>query len=111
MREGPSICSLRADLFWLLGCPMRVRILDLLSDGGERTVGHLRAAPGLESSRTSEHVMTMRTRGLLESRRHGPNVFYSAKDPRVFELLELASEVLQTRDELGASRPSGSPTG
>jgi DNA-binding transcriptional ArsR family regulator len=103
--ETPPIYRLKADFFRLLGHPARVRILELLRDG-ERSVGELQTALGLDSSGTSQHLTAMRRQGLLESRRAGTNVFYRVRDPRMFQLLEIAKQVLtgqleQTRELLG----------
>jgi len=70
-----------------------VRVLELLRDG-ERTVGHLQAALNLDSSGTSQHLTAMRRQGLLESRRAGTSVYYRVKDPRIFQLLEIAKQIL-----------------
>ncbi|MBF6621032.1 MAG: winged helix-turn-helix transcriptional regulator [Patulibacter sp.] len=99
------IYRLKADFFRLLGHPARVRILELLRTG-ERTVGDLQGALGLDSSGTSQHLTAMRRQGLLESRRAGTSVFYRVKDPRIFQLLEIAKQVLtahleESRDLLG----------
>jgi DNA-binding transcriptional ArsR family regulator len=91
--ESAPIYRLKADFFRLLGHPARVRILELLRDG-ERSVGDLQAALELDSSGTSQHLTAMRRQGLLESRRAGSNVFYSVKDPRIFQLLEVAKQIL-----------------
>ncbi|QEC48448.1 helix-turn-helix transcriptional regulator [Baekduia soli] len=101
----PPIYRLKADFFRLLGHPARVRILELLRDG-ERNVGELQAALGLDSSGTSQHLTAMRRQGLLASRRAGTNVFYRVTDPRLFDLLEIAKQILtaqleQTRELLG----------
>jgi DNA-binding transcriptional ArsR family regulator len=100
------IYRLKAEFFRFLGHPARVRILELLRDGGERNVGELQAALGLDSSGTSQHLTAMRREGLLVSRRAGTSVFYSVKDPRIFHLLETAKQILtgrleETRDLLG----------
>lgn len=99
------ISRLKADFFRLLGHPSRVRILELLRDG-ERTVGDLQAALGLDSSGTSQHLGAMRRQSILESRRAGTSVYYRVKDPRIFHLLETAKQILtaqleETRDLLG----------
>jgi DNA-binding transcriptional ArsR family regulator len=99
------ISQLKADFFRLLGHPARVRILELLRDG-ERTVGDLQAALGLDSSGTSQHLGAMRRQSVLESRRAGTSVFYRVKDPRIFQLLETAKQILtaqleETRELLG----------
>lgn len=97
--------SLNADFFRLLGHPARVRVLELLRDS-ERTVGDLQAALGLDSSGTSQHLTAMRRQGLLDSRRQGTSVYYRVRDPRTFQLLETAKQILtsqleETRDLLG----------
>ena len=83
----------KADFFRVLGHPARVRILELLRDG-EMSVGALTTALGLDSSGTSQHLGVMRRLGILESRREGTSVFYRARDPRIFELLEVARGIL-----------------
>ena len=103
--SSEPIYRLKADFFRLLGHPARVRILELLRSG-ERTVGDLQSALGLDSSGTSQHLTAMRRQGLLESRRAGTSVFYRVKDPRTFQLLETAKQILtsqleETRDLLG----------
>ena len=96
--ETPPIYRLKAEFFRLLGHPARVRILELLRDG-ERSVGELQVALGLDSSGTSQHLTAMRRQGVLESRRAGTSVFYRVKDPRIFQLLEIAKQVLTARLE------------
>lgn len=91
--EAPPIYRRKADFFRLLGHPARVRILELLR-GGERTVGDLQNALGLDSGATSQHLRAMRSQGVLESRRDGNNIYYRVADPRVFQLLEVAKQVL-----------------
>jgi ArsR family transcriptional regulator len=103
---------LKADFFRILGHPARVRILELLRDG-ERTVGDLQAELGLDSSGTSQHLGALRRQALLDSRREGTSVFYRVRDPRMFQLLEVARQVLssnlaETRDLLdGLSEAPG----
>lgn len=87
------IHRVKADFFRTLGHPARVRILELLRDG-ERTVGDLQAALELDSSGTSQHLSILRRAGLLQSRREGTSVYYCVKDPRTFQLLEVAREIL-----------------
>jgi ArsR family transcriptional regulator len=106
----PPIYRLKADFFRLLGHPARVRILEILRDG-ERSVGDLQAALGLDSSGTSQHLTAMRRQGILESRRAGTSVFYRVKDPRMSELLEVAKQILtaqleETNELLGDLRTS-----
>lgn len=105
----------KADFLRILGHPVRVRILELLREG-ERSVGALQSALGLDSGGTSQHLGVLRRHGVLDTRRAGTNVYYRVKDPRTFQLLEVAREILMTSltesrellDELTASRGSAS---
>jgi ArsR family transcriptional regulator len=83
----------KAQLFRVLGHPVRIRILELLSDG-ERTVGDLQTALSLDSSGTSQHLTALRQQGVLESRRAGTSVYYRVRDPRVSQLLAVAKQIL-----------------
>jgi len=89
------IYVLKAEFFRILGHPVRVRILELLRDG-ERTVGDLQGQLGLDSSGTSQHLGALRKQGLLESRREGTSVYYRVRDPRLFQLLEVARQILSS---------------
>jgi ArsR family transcriptional regulator len=91
----PPVYQAKAEFFRILGHPVRVRTLELLRDG-ERTVGDLQAALGLDSSGTSQHLGLLRRHGILESRREGTSVYYRISDPRTFQLLEVARQILTT---------------
>ncbi len=112
--ESLPIDRVKADFFRLLSHPARVRILDLLRDG-ERTVGDLQAALGLDSSGTSQHLGAMRREGLLDSRRAGTSVYYRVADPRIFQLLEVTKQILRKQlqdtsallDDLAAAPSDG----
>ncbi len=92
------IYVLKAEFFRILGHPARVRILELLREG-ERTVGDLQDQLGLDSSGTSQHLGALRKQGLLESRREGTSVYYHVRDPRLFQLLEVARQILSSNLE------------
>lgn len=97
--DAPPIYRLKADFFRLLGHPARVRILEALRDEGERTVGELQAILDLDSGATSQHLTAMRRHGILASRRAGTSVHYRVCDPRIFQLLEVARQVLTSQLE------------
>jgi ArsR family transcriptional regulator len=96
--QAHPIYQLKADFFRLLGHPVRVRVLELLRDG-ELTVGDLQAALELDSGGTSQHLTAMRRQGVLESRKEGSRVYYRVKDPRTFQLLAVAREILTSQLE------------
>src|ERR1700722_18116368 len=92
VRSDP-VYVVKAQLFRVLGHPLRIRILELLRDG-ERTVGDLQVELELDSSGTSQHLAALRQQGVLESRRAGTSVYYRIRDPRISELLVLAKQIL-----------------
>ncbi|MGD9695387.1 MAG: ArsR/SmtB family transcription factor [Thermoleophilia bacterium] len=106
----------KAEFFRVLGHPARVRILELLRDNGEMSVGELQAALQLDSSGTSQHLGVMRRQGILESRKESTSVYYRARDPRIFQLLEAARQILSSSleatqallSELTLAAPPGS---
>ncbi len=72
---------------------MRLELLDALRDG-ELTVTQLAERTGAGTSNVSQHVLLMRERGALISRRAGSNVFYSVADERILAAFDLMREVL-----------------
>jgi DNA-binding transcriptional ArsR family regulator len=92
VRSDPVYLA-KAQLFRALGHPVRIRILELLTDG-ERTVGDLQARLNLDSSGTSQHLAALRQQGVLESRRAGTSTYYRIRDPRVSQLLAVARQIL-----------------
>ena len=96
--RAQPIHQVKAEFFRVLGHPIRVRILELLRER-ERSVGDLQDALGIDSSGTSQHLGALRKAGLVEGRRAGTSVFYRVKDPRTFQLLEVARQILTSHYE------------
>ena len=88
-----AVYQMKAEFFRILGHPVRVRILELLKDG-ERTVGDLQNELQMDSSGTSQHLGVLRKHGILEGRREGTSVYYTVRDPRMFQLLEVSRQIL-----------------
>lgn len=65
----------QARLFRALGHPARIAILGILGEG-EQCVCHLEAVLGFRQSAISQHLMVLRSAGLVEDRRDGWNVYY-----------------------------------
>src|SRR5262245_23957825 len=86
--------EVKARFFRVLGHPARVRILEVLRDEGECSVGALQAELELDSGGTSQHLAALRGIGLVESRREGTSVFYRVADDEVFRLLEAARTII-----------------
>jgi ArsR family transcriptional regulator len=89
------IYQVKAEFFKVLGHPARIRILEVLGER-ERSVGELIPEVGLEASHLSQQLGLLRRASILTSRKEGATVFYSVTDRRIFELLEVAKEILTT---------------
>lgn len=65
------------DVLRVLAAPTRRRILDLLAEHGELTVGELAAEfPDLVTSGISKHLMELRGAGLVHATRQGRQQLY-----------------------------------
>jgi DNA-binding transcriptional ArsR family regulator len=94
--ESRPVYVVKANLFRVLGHPIRVRILELLREG-ERSVGRLQAELELSEGNTSQHLGALRQIGLVDSRREGTTVYYRVDDPRVFDLLAVGRDLVEAR--------------
>jgi len=65
--------------------PHRLELLELLAQS-ERTVDSLATETGMSVANASQHLLTLRDAGLVESRKQGLFVHYRLSDPAVFEL-------------------------
>jgi ArsR family transcriptional regulator len=111
--SSDPVYRLKADMFRVLGHPVRVRMLELLR-AGELPVRELQRLLDLDSSGASQHLGALRKLGLLESRREGTSVYYRIRDERTNELLDVARHILtanleQSRALLGELAASAPP--
>jgi ArsR family transcriptional regulator len=93
MAEERKILQLHAELCKMLSNPFRLEILNLLRDG-EKSVSELVAATGLRQANLSQHLATMRQRGIVLARKEGANVYYAIANPKIIRACELIREVL-----------------
>lgn len=100
----PPIYQAKAEFFKTLSHPARIRVLEVLREG-ERTVSELVLAVGIESSHLSQQLGIMRRANLVQARKDGNSVVYSVGNPMLFELLDVAKQIMtssltKTRDLL-----------
>jgi ArsR family transcriptional regulator len=86
----------KAEFFKALAHPVRITILELLRQG-ELTVGDLQARLAIDPSSTSQQLAVLRSRGIVEGRRVGSNVFYAVRDPAIFKLLDIARTIFDNQ--------------
>src|SRR4051794_14627841 len=87
------LSEIKAELFRALAHPGRIRVLELLRDGG-RTVAELLPLVGLESSHLSQQLGILRRAKVVIAERSGSSVAYTIADPAIVELLGAARTFL-----------------
>src|SRR5467141_2259973 len=91
--------DLVAKYFRGLGDQTRVRILELLRDEGELSVGELVERLGLAQPKVSNHLACLRWCGFIEARREHRTVYNRIADKRVVKMLDLAQALLDDNAE------------
>ena len=87
------IYQIKSEFFKTLGHPARIRVLEVLREG-ERSVSDLVPEVGLEASHLSQQLALLRRSNLVVTRKEGTSVLYSVANPMVFELLDVARQIL-----------------
>ena len=90
--------DLLARLFAGVSDPTRLRILLTLLEC-ERNVSELVTLAGTTQSRVSTHLQCLRWCGFVTSERRGKFVYYRVCDPRVWELIKLAQDMVVLHGE------------
>jgi DNA-binding transcriptional ArsR family regulator len=97
--SAPARSDLVAKYFRGLGDPTRLRILELLRDEGELSVGELASRLGVAQPKVSNHLACLRWCGFIEARREHRVVYNRIADTRVEQLLELGHALLEDNEE------------
>jgi len=99
------VVELVAQRFRVLGEPMRIKVLDRLSEG-EASVGELQAALGASQQNLSKHLGILHAAGMVSRTKDGNRTIYAISDPVVFELCDVVCGTLRRRlTELDAILP------
>jgi ArsR family transcriptional regulator len=89
-----KLYELKAEVLKALAHPLRLAVVDSLSDG-ERCVCDIAEHVGSERSNVSRHLAVMLRAGVLECRKDGLRVLYTLKTPCVRDFLSCATGVLR----------------
>lgn len=87
-----NVREFKAEFFKALAHPIRIHILDSLREG-ERSVNELRDILNIEAANVSQQLAILRNKNFVATRKDGNNVYYSIKDPMVFQLLDLTKNI------------------
>jgi DNA-binding transcriptional ArsR family regulator len=108
---------LKADFFKTLGHPVRIRVLELLSQR-EYAVSEMLPEVGVEAAHLSQQLAVLRRANLVATRKEGSTVYYSLTSPQVTDLLRIARDILggvlagqaELLEDLRSSTMAGPPT-
>ncbi|WP_328945915.1 metalloregulator ArsR/SmtB family transcription factor [Streptomyces sp. NBC_00250] len=104
--------QLKAEFFKTLGHPVRIRVLELLSER-EHGVAEMLRDTGVEPAYLSQQLAVLRRANMVVARREGTAVYYALTSPQVAELLctarAIISGVLANQAELLADLRSAAP--
>jgi DNA-binding transcriptional ArsR family regulator len=90
---APVIDEKVAELFRVIGQPVRIQILLVIGEG-EACVCHLEAYLGQRQVAISQHLMVMRDAGLVTTRRDGRNIYYRLAKPEILDLARQAAAIV-----------------
>jgi DNA-binding transcriptional ArsR family regulator len=85
--------QMKAEFFKTLGHPVRIRVLELLSDH-EHSVGELLDEVDIEPSNLSQQLAVLRRAGLVGTRKEGSTVYYALVSPQIADLMAVARSIL-----------------
>ncbi len=93
---GPKesqLWDLQADICQILANPKRLQILHVLREK-ELSVGEMVQALGVAKANLSQHLSTMRQKGVVAARREGTTIYYRLAIPYITEACEIMRDVL-----------------
>lgn len=82
----------KAEFFKALAHPLRIKILEVLSEG-EMSVNEIQTTIGSEGSAVSQQLMILRSKNIVAGEKNGNRVIYSLRDPLIIELLQVAKQI------------------
>jgi ArsR family transcriptional regulator len=82
----------KAEFFKALAHPLRIRILEVLSES-DRTVNEIQSIIGSEGSAVSQQLSILRNKNIVFGIKDGTSVVYSLRDPLITDLLKLARQI------------------
>ena len=90
-----SLRRFKAGIFQALAHPTRIAIVELLRDEGEVPVSRIYERLNLEQSNASQHLAVLRAKLIAVGRKEGSQVFYSLRDRRLGQVLDLMRQYFE----------------
>jgi DNA-binding transcriptional ArsR family regulator len=92
-KYDPELYRIKADFCKTLADPTRQMMIAELRSG-EKTVGQIAESLEIIQSATSHHLAILRSKGVVQARRDGANVYYSLVNPEIGEACDMVHEIL-----------------
>ncbi len=91
---GGQLQIFKTEFFRALAHPIRIRILEILSDG-DRSVQELQDELKVDQPLVSQQLAVLRGKNIVASRKLGTTVKYAIRDPLVGDLLKIARLIFE----------------
>jgi DNA-binding transcriptional ArsR family regulator len=88
----PETLEKAAGLLKAIAHPIRISIVSYLEDGRKRTVTEIHKQLGIEQSTASHHLVILKDRGVLSSKREGKNTRYFLRHQNLGKILNSISD-------------------
>jgi ArsR family transcriptional regulator, virulence genes transcriptional regulator len=88
-----SILKLQADICKIFANDKRLNIINLLKDK-EMSNNELIQATGLSKVMMSQHMSVLKSKGVIDARREGVQIYYRIANPKIIQACTLMREVL-----------------
>lgn len=89
---GTEMQQFKADFFKALTHPLRIGILEVLSEG-EKSVNEIQEILKKEGSAVSQQLSVLRAKNIVVGIKDGKRVLYSLRDPMIVDLLVAAKAI------------------
>ena len=89
-----KLYELHAEICKTLANPKRLEIINSLK-GGEKSVNELVNTVKVSQSNISQHLTTMRQKGIVSTRREGKSIYYKLAYPEMVKACEIIRSILQ----------------
>ena len=98
LRGSTGLYELHADMCKVFSHPIRLMILNLLRKGATSVAGTAQALK-IPLGTVSPHLLMMKQRRILVSRREGTQIFYRIANPKILDAFDLIQRILCERTE------------
>lgn len=86
----------KAEFFKALAHPLRIQILEILSEG-EKSVNEIQTLVNSEGSAVSQQLSVLRAKNIVVGTKNGKQVMYALRDPMITDLLAVAREIFNNQ--------------